>query len=237
MAMNNAVIYVRFSPRPGADQCQSNLRQFQRCRAYCQAHDYRVVGVRWDRELSGGRADNRPGLQRALAQACEHKAVLVVYKLDRLARNTRDALNIADRLHSAKADLASATEQLDTRSPMGKAFFTIMAVFAELERAQIVARTSDIMRQHQANGRRMTRADCCPYGWKPDPADPACLIEDAAEQTAVARIKEERAAGCSYREIARLLDWAGMPCRGKRWSPSTVRAILARGSEPTALTP
>jgi hypothetical protein len=30
---------------------------------------------------------------------------------------------------------------------------------------------------------------------------------------------QERAAGCSYREIARLMDWAGMSCRGKRWSP------------------
>ena len=41
--------------------------------------------------------------------------------------------------------------------------------------------------------------------------------------------RQERAAGCSYREIARRLDWAGTACRGKQWSPSTVRAILSRG--------
>jgi hypothetical protein len=49
-----------------------------------------------------------------------------------------------------------------------------------------------------------------------------------ATKASIARIRQERAAGRSYREIARRLDWAGMPCRGRRWSPSTVRAILVR---------
>lgn len=91
-------------------------------------------------------------MQRAIALACKHRAVLVVAKLDRLARNTRDALEIAERLQGAKADLASTTENIETRSPVGKPFYTLMALFAQLERAQIAERTKVSMRQHQANG-------------------------------------------------------------------------------------
>ncbi len=52
--------------------------------------------------MSGGRADNRPGLQAAIALACKRKAVLVVYKLDRLARNTRDALDVLEPCRNRK---------------------------------------------------------------------------------------------------------------------------------------
>ena len=102
-------------------------------------------------------------------RACKAKAVLVVYKLDRLARNTRDALDVLERLQKSKADLASVVEQINSRSPMGRFFFTQLAAFAELEREQIRARTSAAMRSYQAEGRRMTRADRCPYGKDPNP--------------------------------------------------------------------
>src|SRR2546425_12678867 len=93
--MTDAVVYCRFSPRPGAEQCDSNRTQFQRIRAYCQANDYQIVAARWDRDLSGERSDNRPGLARALADAKCHKAVLVVFKFNRMARNTEDMLRMA----------------------------------------------------------------------------------------------------------------------------------------------
>lgn len=56
-----------------------------------------------DEGVSGKRADNRPGLQAALAEACGAKGVLVAYDLRRLGRSTRDAIDIADRLRRAGA--------------------------------------------------------------------------------------------------------------------------------------
>jgi len=73
---------------------------------------YEGIGKKHDNDMSGGRADNRPGLQAAIALACKRKAVLVVYKLDRLARNTRDALDVLEQLQKSKADLASLVEQI-----------------------------------------------------------------------------------------------------------------------------
>jgi DNA invertase Pin-like site-specific DNA recombinase len=181
--------------------------------------------------LSGGRADNRPGLQKAIAAACERKAVLVVYSLSRLARCTKDAIDLAERLSAAGADLAVIQENVNTRSPMGRFIFTLFSALAQLQREQIAERTSSAMLRHQAKGRRMTRLDRCPYGWRPDPSDSARLVEDAEEQVTIGRIREERRHGRGLREIARRLDLAGIDCRGGRWSHTTIRSMLLRSAQ------
>ncbi|HEV3256589.1 MAG TPA: recombinase family protein [Gemmataceae bacterium] len=229
--MTPAVIYARFSPRPNPEECDSVEKQLERCRAYSVGHGYTVVAEHHDKDLSGGRADNRPGLQAAIAAACRRKAVLVVYALSRLARNTRDAIDLAERLNAAGADLAVIQENVNTRSPMGRFIFTLFSALAQLEREQIAERTSSAMLRHQAKGRRMTRPDRCPYGWQPDPADPDHLVEDAEEQAAIGRIREEHRQGRGLRAIARVLDQAGIGCRGGCWSHSAVRSVLRRAGQ------
>jgi DNA invertase Pin-like site-specific DNA recombinase len=229
--MPDAVLYARFSPRPSADECDSVEKQIERCCAYCHGHGYTVVAEHSDKDLSGGRADNRPGLQNAIDAACDRRAVLVVYSLSRLARNTRDAIDLAERLNAAGADLAVIQENVNTRSPMGRFIFTLFSALAQLEREQIAERTSTAMLRHQAKGRRMTRADRCPYGWKVDPLGDDRLIEDDAEQAVIGRITRERQNGATLREIAAGLDRAGFPCRGGRWEHSTVRSILLRNGK------
>src|ERR1700704_5913667 len=193
--MTPAVVYARFSPRPNPEECDSVEKQVQRCRAYCTGHGYDVVAEHSDKDLSGGRADNRPGLQAAIAEACARKAVLCVFALSRLARCTKDAIDLAERVNTAGADLAVIEQNVNTRSPMGRFIFTLFSALAQLEREQIAERTSSAMLRHQAEGRRMTRADRCPFGWRPDPADQDQLIEDAEEQEAIARIRQERQRG------------------------------------------
>jgi DNA invertase Pin-like site-specific DNA recombinase len=180
--MPDAVLYGRFSPRPSADECDSVEKLIERNRAYAAGHGYTVAAVHSDKELSGGRADNRPGLQKAIAEACGRRAVLVVHSLSRLARNTRDAIDLAERLNKAAADLAVIQENVNTRSPMGRFIFTFFFALAQLEREQIGERTSAAMLRHQATGRRMTRPDPCPYGWRSDSTDPDRLAEDAGSR-------------------------------------------------------
>jgi DNA invertase Pin-like site-specific DNA recombinase len=229
--MPYAVVYARFSPRPSPEECDSIEKQIERCRAYCAGHGYDVLAVFQDKDLSGGRADNRPGLQRAIAKACAQKAILCVYSLSRFARNTKDAIDLAERLNAAGADLAVIQENVNTRSPMGRFIFTLFSALAQLEREQIAERTSTAMLRHQANGRRMTHAAYCPFGKQPDPLDSARLIDQPEEQSAIAIIQAARAKGRGYKAIARLLDAKGIPCRGERWHHTTVRSILRRTRE------
>src|SRR5206468_8559222 len=128
-------------------------------------------------------------------------------------------------------------ENVNTRSPMGRFVFILFSALAELEREQVAERTSAAMLRHQAKGRRMTRPDLCPYGWRPDPLDPARLVEDANEQVTIRRIREERRYGRGLREIARRFDLSGIACRGGRWSHTTVRSVLLRATRMVANCP
>ena len=221
-----AVLYARFSPRPMPDECDSVEKQLERCRAYCKGHGYEVVSEFHDKDLSGGRADNRPGLQKAIGAACKKQAVLVVHSLSRLARCTKDAIDLAEQPNKVLAlDLAVIQENVNTRSPMGRFIFTLFSALAQLEREQIAERTSSAMLRHQAKGRRMTRADRCPFGWRIDPVDQTRLIEDGEEQGTIKRIRQAHQNGGGLREIARSLERAGISCRQGSWSHTTIRSI------------
>lgn len=83
----------------------------------------------------------RPQLDRMLDQL-RAGDVVTVTRLDRLARNTRDLLEIAERIQSAGAGLRSLAEPwADTTSPAGRMVLTIFAGIAEFERTLIIDRT------------------------------------------------------------------------------------------------
>src|SRR5262250_993751 len=70
--------------------------------------------------------------------------VLLVTRLDRLARSTRDLLNILDSIGKAGASFKSLADPwADTSTPHGKLMVTVLAGLAEFERSLILARTSD----------------------------------------------------------------------------------------------
>ena len=129
-----AIGYVRVSTAGQAADGVSMDAQKGRIRAWCDANGYALTDTFTDAGISGKRADNRPGLRRALDAACKCRAALVVYSLSRLARSTRDAIEIAERLDKAGADLVSLTERIDTTTAAGKMVFRMLAVLAEFER-------------------------------------------------------------------------------------------------------
>ena len=211
------MIYARFSPRPDAEDCDIVEKQRDRCRSYCKAHGYDVIGEKDDEDMSGGRADNRPGLQAAIGLACKHKAVLVVYKLDRLARNTRDALEVLERLQKSKADLASLVEQINSRSPRQVLLYPTRGVRGTGTRADQGRGPAAAMRIYQAEGRRMTRTDRCPFGQQADPSDPSRLIDHPAELAVLEGIRQLRAWRASAKVItARAGTPSASPCRAER---------------------
>jgi DNA invertase Pin-like site-specific DNA recombinase len=94
----------------------------------------------FEEKVSGAKRD-RPELIRLLDQL-RSDDVVVVSRLDRLARSTRDLLDIADRLSAAGAGLRSLHEPwADTTSPAGRMVLTIFAGIAEFERELIHERT------------------------------------------------------------------------------------------------
>jgi len=114
-------------------------------------------------KISGARRD-RPELERLLDNVREQD-VVVVTRLDRLARSTRDLLDIAERLRDADAGLRSLAEPwADTTSPAGRMVLTVFAGIAEFEKTLILGRTQGLrMRFLSPAGpcRMMTRPRDC----------------------------------------------------------------------------
>lgn len=221
--MRNAIAYIRVSTQDQAREGISLSAQEARIRAWAIANDYFVVAVHEDAGLSGGRADNRPALQKALREAKDGTA-LVVYSLSRLARSTRDAIAISDTLAKAGADLVSLSERIDTTSASGKMLFRLMAVMAEFERDQIAERTKMAMRHMRAQGNRVGHE---PFGWKLG-RDGKALRPCAEEQKAIASMFAQRRRGATYAKIAQTCESRGFRTKmgGRRWHPKVVRGIL-----------
>ena len=96
-----------------------------------------VVRV-WQEKASSVGA--RPELRQCLA-ALRPGDVLVVYKMDRIARSLSDLLAILDSIKAAGADIRSLTEPLDTSGPIGTFMVQVLGAVAQLERSIIRQRT------------------------------------------------------------------------------------------------
>jgi DNA invertase Pin-like site-specific DNA recombinase len=107
-------------------------------------------------KASGARSD-RPALQKAIA-ALGEGGVLLVARLDRLARSTRDLLNIIATVTAKGATFRSLADAwIDTSSAHGRLLLTILGGLAEFERELIRARTSDGRQRARERGVRMGR--------------------------------------------------------------------------------
>ncbi len=234
--MKRAVLYARHSPRPGP--CDSSERQIDRLRQHCEIHDYEVLDVFSDEMRSGGTGRRRPELEKALACACANRAVFMVTAMDRFARSLMDALKMITKLHRAKADFVSITEQMDTTTPVGMMLFQICSALAEFQRRLIAERTRVMMLSHQFNGRKMSCV--APFGQRvvsasvagatdgkdrlqPEPDEQRMILE-------IVRFRGDfiRGRRRSFRSIAREMNASGSRARGFLFAHKLVRSILRR---------
>lgn len=228
MTKQTAVVYVRVSTDDQATEGVSLEAQQAKLAAWCLANDYELLAVHTDAGFSGGRADNRPGLQAAIEQASKTKSALVVYSLSRLARSTKDTIAIGEKLDKAGADLVSLSEKIDTTSAAGKMIFRMLAVMAEFEKDQISERTKMALAHKKAKGERTGGV---PYGY--DLAtDGITLMPNADEQQAIAEMQELRTRGLSYRRIAAELERCGRKTKSgsARWDNTAIQKILTRAA-------
>ena len=174
-------------------------------------------------EIESGTRSDRPRLQQALAEARVQNAVLLIAKLDRLARNVAFIANLLEAgVEIAAVDLPQANRFV----------LHIMAAVGEQEAKAISERTRAALAAAKLRGTRL--------GWaNPERTDQgrataasARIRRERADDLARRhgpRIDERRRAGASYATIAEELDRQGVaPPRGRRWWPASVRSCLMR---------
>lgn len=113
--------------------------QEQETHAQTDALNMAKCDVIYTEKRSGG-SMSRPVLLAVLRKV-QKGDVLLVYKIDRVARSLRDLLEILEKLEKKGAGFRSLTECIDTSTPTGKLILQILGAFAEFERALIRERT------------------------------------------------------------------------------------------------
>jgi DNA invertase Pin-like site-specific DNA recombinase len=109
------------------------------------------------KEKASGAKTDRPALAK-LIRRLEDGDVLVVVRLDRLARSTRDLLNILDEVGKRGAGFRALKDVwADTTTPHGRLMLTVLGGLAEFERSLIAARTDDGRKRAKARGVKFGR--------------------------------------------------------------------------------
>jgi len=221
--MASAIGYIRVSTEGQAMDGVSLDAQRAKIEAWCALNDYTLEAVHVDAGVSGQRVENRPGLQAALADSRKGSA-LVIYSLSRLARSTKDTIEVSERLAKADTDLVSLSEKIDTTTAAGKMVFRMLAVLAEFERDPISERTMTAMQFKKTQGERV---GAVPYGF--DLADNGVhLLSNPDEQAVIAQAKALRTRGASLRKIAAELQRRGFKARkGGVFQSEQIRRMVA----------
>jgi len=157
-------------------------------------------------ETISSRVEHRPQLQACLEYLREGDA-LVTVRLDRLARSTRELLEIAQTLESRGIDLVVLDQAIDTSTPAGKLMFAVLAAIAQFERDLIRERTLDGLARAKTQGKV--------GGRRPSIAGQKAQL-----------VKRLAAEGQSIRQIAASIDA----------SPSAVHRLLSKSSSAVACT-
>ena len=176
-----AAVYSRVSTVGHGQDPEMQTREL---REYCERRGWEIFGCYIDEGVSG-RKDSRPHLNRLMRDAHARRFdVVICWRFDRFSRSVAHLCRALETFNALGIQFVSLCEQVDTTTPTGKLVFTILGAVAEGERNLIAERVRAGLRNARAKGKTLGR--------------PRVDVD-------VAQIESLRAAGHSWRTIARRL--------------------------------
>lgn len=217
-----AAIYARVSTEDQAREGYSIAAQLKRLRSYCLARGWTVANEYVDEGYSG-RSPERPAYKRMMHDK-DIWDVVVVLKMDRIHRNSRNFTMMMDFLRSWNKEFNSTQENFDTTTAIGRFVMDTVQRIAQLESEQIGERVKVAMVQKALE--KKGHLGCPePYGYIY--LDGKLHIDDSEAQV-VENIFRMSANLCSLGQIVEWLNRSGASTKnGGEWQRATVHGILA----------
>ena len=222
-----AAIYVRVSTEEQAAEGYSIDAQKELLQDYCLVEGWDVAGVYEDDGFSG-RNDKRPAYRRMMAEMDSWDLILVI-KMDRIHRNSRNFMNMMEVLDRHGKMFVSQSESLDTTNALGRFVVDMIQRLAQLESEQIGERTHMGMREkaetlEDATEGKRTMGFTPPFGYR---LENGALKEDEDELPVVKRMFDEYAESRTVDEICWTLNREGiLTRRGNPWNKRNMSTIL-----------
>jgi DNA invertase Pin-like site-specific DNA recombinase len=154
MIQKKTALYARVST---SDQQTGLESQIRALKEHCEKNGITNYELYLDENISGAKV-SRPSLDRMMGLVKKGEfSTLIVYSFSRFARSTTHLLCALEEMKKYGTEFISITEKIETSSPMGKCFFTVIAAIGQLERELIVERVKNGLKNAKAKGKIIGR--------------------------------------------------------------------------------